>query len=195
MARSSGKKTDNVSLASKVALRRWLLERMHLDTVTVLDTCAGAGHVWTAMEEHVRILSWVRCDIKPRQGGTLAMTATQAVKSLPLDAFNVIDIDPYGEPWEPYREVLRRLKAPTAIFLTHGHVMQAGSSKANLAAVGIPADWPIPINPSVSAFVAEHCLRQTWHHAAIDHAARVMLARVSYYALAVRPLAQENDRG
>lgn len=103
---SSSKKTDNVSLASKIAIRTWLLKRMGFRAVRVLDTCAGAGHVWRTMRDHVTVEAWCRCDIKPRTAGTLSMTATQAIRSLGMADFNVIDIDPYGEPWEPYGEPL-----------------------------------------------------------------------------------------
>lgn len=185
---SGPKKTDNVSLASKVAIRRWLLERMGITEVKLLDTCAGAGHVWKAMAQHVTVSQWIRCDIKPRQAGTLKMTALDAVKTLPLADFNVIDIDPYGEPWKPYHEALIRLTRPTAMFLTHGHVMQAQVSNDNLASVGIPLDWPIPRTPNLSAFVAHRSLERTWKLAAIEHSARIVFPRVSYYALGLRPL-------
>ncbi len=189
----TGTKTDNVSLASKIALRCWLLERMGLTRVRVLDTCAGAGHVWRTMREHVTVDQWVRCDEKPRQAGTLKMQALDAVKSLPLDGFNVIDIDPYGTPFAIYREALRRVRAagrtePIAFFLTHGHVAQSQVSHADLAAVGIPKDWPVPITPALSAFVARAAVAQTWLDAEVLHAAHVMFPRVSYYALGVRPL-------
>lgn len=183
-------KTDNVSLASKIAIRCWLLDRMGLRTVSVLDTCAGAGHVWRTMRAHVTVDRWVRCDEKPRQAGTLKMQAIDAVRSIPLAPFTVIDIDPYGEPWAIYREALQRLSGPTAVFLTHGHVAQSQVAKANLRAAGIPPDWPVPITPALSAYVATACLQETWRYATIDHAAAIRFPRVSYYALAVRPQAR-----
>jgi hypothetical protein len=160
---------------------------MALQSVSVLDTCAGAGHVWRTMREHVTVTQWVRCDEKPRQAGTLKMQAIDAVKSLPLDRFTVIDIDPYGSPWSILREALKRLSRPTAVFLTHGHVMQSSAQKDDLAAIGIPPDWPIPVNPAVNAYVAKACLEQTWRYADIEHSAAVHFPRVSYYALGVRP--------
>ena len=182
------RKTDNRSLASKVALRRWLLKRMGFSEVRVLDTCAGLGHVWTAMEDHVTIQQWTRCDVKPRRPGTLALEALDAVKRFPLDVYNVIDIDPYCEPWAPYRAMLARLTQPTAVFLTHGHVMNAQVATANLQAVGLPADWPIPRTPALSSFVAATILAETWARADIRHAARMdPSAGVTYYALGLIP--------
>lgn len=71
----TNKKTDNVSLASKVALRRWLLGRMGFTEVRVLDTCAELGKVWDAMSDHVQVRQWTRCDLKPRRPGPLALGA------------------------------------------------------------------------------------------------------------------------
>lgn len=200
----TSQKTDNVSLASKVAIRRWLLSRMGLTSVNVLDTCAGAGHVWKTMAQHLTIAQWVRCDIKPRQAGTLKMSATDAIRTLPVHHFDVIDIDPYGEPWEPYRELLKRLSLRAdgqqpprvAVFLTHGHVAQSNVASVNLQAVGIPATWNIPRTTNLSAYVAKACLEQTWCFARIEYAATVRFPRVTYYALALTPLtAKERRRG
>src|SRR5262249_19333858 len=91
-------KVDNRSLRQKIALRRWLLGEMRFTTVHVADACAGAGTIWETMREHVTVAQWVRSDVKPRQVGTLRLSAAQMIGALPLDSFNVIDIDPYGEP-------------------------------------------------------------------------------------------------
>lgn len=196
------KKTDNQSLASKIALRRWLLQRMGMQTVRVLDTCSGSGHVWRSMRAHCHLERWTRCDIKPRQVGMLEMTATQAVRTLPLDAVNVVDIDPYGEPWEPYRELLQRLASVpspgrVAVFLTHGHVNRSGTiATSTREALGIPRAWPIPRSLEIVHFVAKMALESTWRYAVIEHAACVRLPRVTYYALGLRPPTEkERNRG
>jgi hypothetical protein len=183
----AAKKTDNASLATKVALRCWLLERLGMKDVHVLDTCSGLGKIWEAMGEHVTIRQWTRCDHKPRRAGALAIEATRALEIFPVDVYNVVDIDPYGEPWEPFRVFLRRFSRPTAVFLTHGHVMNAQVANVNLAAVGIPLDWPIPRTPSLSAYVAEQQLSACLDYARVVVAARVVLPRVSYYALGLEP--------
>ena len=183
-------KTDNVSLASKVAIRCWLLDRLSITDAYVLDTCAGAGRVWAAMEDHVAIRQWTRCDVKPRGAGTLALSALDAVRRFPLDTYNVVDIDPYGEPWAPYRALLARLTRPVAVFLTHGHVRQSAIQSATLDAIGLPSSWPVPRTPSLSAFVAQMQLEQTWRHADIQHAAQIRFPRVTYYALGLAPMGE-----
>jgi hypothetical protein len=186
---SPSTKTDNHSLRTKLDLRRGLLADMGLTRVRVLDVCAGAGHIWTAMREHVTVEQWTRCDIKPRQAGTLALTATQALGALPVDTFNVIDIDPYGEPWEAYLTALPRLRQATAIFLTRGHVLFTTPSQRSRAAVGLPADWPVPHAPRLTAFVGAQILSSTWRYGEIRHASVVEFPRVTYYALALYPTA------
>lgn len=187
---ASSAKRDNRSLATKVALRRLILDRMHFTEVTVLDACAGAGHVWTAMEDHVTIRQWTRCDIRPRQVGTLKLPALQAMRSLPIDAYNVVDIDPYGEPWDAYLELLPRLRRPTAVFLTRGHVGVSAVSTYALVAAGIPADWQsdLPRTPTVGEFLSARILAHALDYATVGHAVTVDPSpTVTYYGLGLLP--------
>jgi hypothetical protein len=202
-----GKKTDNRSLASKITLRRWLLDKMGItDDVRVLDTCSGAGLIWSKMEEHCHIAQWTRCDIKPRVDKsstkiTLKMEASVAIRSLPVNDFNVIDIDPYGSPWDAYRALLLRLKVPMAVFLTHGQsgmrVLQS-IDRSSLDAVGLPSEWIDPIKgmTGVQEIVTELCLAYTWRYAEIAHAGRISILsnfardgrrEVHYYGLHLIP--------
>jgi hypothetical protein len=188
------KKTDNRSLPSKIALRRWLLARMQIREVRVLHTCAGLGHVWQAMEEHVTIRQWTRCDVKPRRPGTLALEALDAVKRFPLDVYNVIDIDPFGDPFEIYGALLERLTVPTAVFLTYGHFGPSQLSRDVCARVGLPPAWfdqkLMPRTQELAAFTAGLVLAQTWKRATVQHAARMVHRAgmtVTYYALGLIP--------
>lgn len=196
--------TDNVSLATKVALRRWLLDRMKLRAVRVLDTCTGEGHVWRAMQEHCRLETWTRCDVKPRQSGVLKLEMLDAVRTLPVASFNVIDIDPYGEPFGPFLELLKRYAGqvgaqPIAVFLTHGHIDRFKHiSHATLAAAGIPATWVpnLPRTPHLTAFLANRMLGQALDYARVEHAAMsTPSGQVTYYALGLAPIAKGKRRG
>lgn len=190
---------DNRSLGSKIALRNWLLSRMNLSKVSVLDTCAGAGHVWAEMQKHVTVEKWIRCDVKPRQAGTLMIEATDAVKSLPIGDFNVVDIDPYGEPWGAYAELLPRITRPTAVFLTCGRMSLKLVSHAALAFAGVPSSWcqDLPRSAYVSDFVGQTILERTWQFVNIEHSATVHMPKnnVQYYALGLSPLAGSGRRG
>lgn len=180
-------KTDNRSLKNKIALRRWLLGEMGITEVRVLDACAGAGQIWGAMREHVTLRQWIRTDLQPRQAGTLKMTALQAVGALDLAQFNVIDIDPYGEPWDAYLALLPRLRQPVAIFLTRGRVTYSVASNIALAACGIPPGWKVPHSIRLAGFLDAMVLTETWRHAEILHASAVELRNVTYYALGLQP--------
>lgn len=181
-------KTDNASLASKVALRRWLLGEMGITRVRVLDACAGAGRIWTAMAEHVEIERWIRCDIKPRQPGTLRLSAAEAMNVMTLDHFNVIDIDPYGEPWDAYHVALRRLRSPMAVFLTRGSLVNVVTSNALMRVAYLPTSWAVPRTPALAEYLDGRMLSETWRYARIAHAAHIELPSVQYYALGLEPL-------
>lgn len=181
------KKVDNKDLPSKLELRRWLLHSIGVSDVSVLDTCAGAGHVWNGMRAHVNITKWVRCDIKPRQAGTLQMTAMEAVKALPLSEFNVIDIDPYGDPFGPYLAALQRITQPTTFFLTHGHIGHGQMSNESVSAAGIPLDWNYPRTPTLSAYFTQRTIEATWLYADVVVAGEVLHPHVDYYGIHVTP--------
>jgi hypothetical protein len=192
-------KTDNRSLGSKIALRRWLLDKMGItDDVRVLDTCAGAGLVWSAMEEHCTIKRWTRTDIKPRKDAklTLRMEAAVAIRSLPIHEFNVVDIDPYGEPFDAYRALLLRIRKPTAVFLTHGQQslrVLSSISHSTLEAIGLPTAWVGPIRGMTGMldYVKDLCLSQTWSYADVKHAGMIYHRTggcdVHYYGFALEP--------
>jgi hypothetical protein len=180
-------KTDNRSLRQKIALRRWLLGELGITEVRVLDVCAGAGNIWSAMADHVKVAQWIRSDIKPRQAGTLRLTALQAINALDVAPFNVIDIDPYGEPWDAYLALLPRLRQPVAVFLTRGRVQFTRSSHAVLATCGIPPEWRVPHSVRLAEYLDTRVLSETWNHAEIRQAAVVDLRNVSYYALGLTP--------
>jgi hypothetical protein len=181
-------KTDNRSLRNKIALRRWLLGEMGITEVRVLDACAGAGHIWGAMKEHVTVRLWVRSDVQPRQVGTLKLSALQVMGALDLDQFNVIDIDPYGEPWDAYLALLPKLRQRTAVFLTRGRVTYSVASNVVLAACGIPPSWKVPHSVRLASYLDSMVLTETWRHAQILHASAVELRNVTYYALGLQPL-------
>jgi len=170
-----------------------------LDDVRVLDVCSGYGMIWTEMEQHCTIKRWVRSDIKPlpdqMQGSMLRMAAVQALASFPLDEFNVVDIDTYGESFEPLFVLLQRFKTPLVVFLTHGR-SNRGADTSNFAKsmAGIPADWPTPQLPHVVDYIAQRCLEAVWNYADIVEAAKVesppgqARMAVTYYGLGLQPL-------
>lgn len=189
-------KVDNRSLTSKVTIRKWLIDQLGLTDVRVLDLCTGTGAVWSEMEKHCSISRWTKIDKNVRAPGTLKMDATLAAKSLPLTEYNIIDIDPYGDPWDIYLAVLPRITQRIGVVVTNGHVRENFATHATLGRLGIPSSWDTPENPLPhipAQFIADRILEQTWKYVNILHAAAIHFqsrgpSGVSYYALALEPI-------
>lgn len=198
-------KQDSSSTAAKVRLRRWLLDRMSIEDAYVLDACAGLGQIWESMEDHVNIMQWTKCDIAPRRVGTLKIDATNAIERFPIETYNVVDIDPFGDPWEPYWALLPRIKKPTAVFLTHSFRLNVTQvSRVLCESGGIPSEWfaDIPHDGALVRFLAERLLSRTVDFVDVLHSARMSVERgprgkgagtglknqtVNYYALGLAP--------
>lgn len=188
------KKTDTANMSNKVEIRKWLLSRLGIDEVYLLDTCAGKGDVWSACEEAGVVLrQWTRVDLKPRKDGTLKLDATTALSKLDLSTYNTIDIDTYGEPWEPYFTLLPKITKPTAVFLTRGALALNIPSIFAMGRVGIPKDWRKNmgawgnvLHPYIDALLVSQTLRfcDVTHAAMVDRAGGM---RLSYYALGLKP--------
>jgi hypothetical protein len=186
--------TDNSAMSTKLALRRWLLDRTGITEVRVLDCCAGAGRIWTAMEDFTTIRLWTKIDVKPRDMFTLKMKAEQAVVALPLADYNVVDIDPYGEPWAAYRALLKRLTSRMLVFLTVGD-FRGTISGAAIEVAGMPASWqPYLVRlDELTRLVSEINLRRTWDYAHIRQACKAELphehlkTHMIYYGLDLEP--------
>src|SRR5437899_8556722 len=127
----------------KFHIRRITLEQARLGQLRVLDLCAGEGTVWRSMKRIAPIADYVPVDIAPRLPGTLQgdVMDSRFLSAFDLSQFNVVDIDTYGEPWKPWRDIFERLTKKTVVFLTHGAVSSPGG--ANISdfareAMGIP---------------------------------------------------------
>jgi hypothetical protein len=131
---------DNSNIESKVALRRYFLDKYHKEgEVNVLDCFAGHGHVWGRLKSEYKLNSYVGLDKKDIKG------------VLPIDNlrvlsdgqvwYNVVDLDAYGEPWRQWDILLRRIKSPTTVFLTIG-AAHIGVSKFMRKLAGVPERCP-----------------------------------------------------
>lgn len=87
-------KTDNKSVANKVFLRRKATE--HLEKLHVLDLFAGNNVLWNCIDKE----RYYGVELIPDKGINLNADAKQAVRSLDLSEFNVIDCDSFEIPFE-----------------------------------------------------------------------------------------------
>jgi len=92
--------TDNASVGNKVFLRRKATE--HLGELRVLDLYAGNNVLWRNIETE----RYYGVELLPDKGANLNADARQALASLDLSAFNVIDCDTYGIPFEVCHSLL-----------------------------------------------------------------------------------------
>jgi len=112
-------KTDNKHLAPKLLLRRHFLQQYHTDTPPrVLDCCQGSGVLWSRLLKEFPVTGYWGMDKKPKKGRVLVDSA-RILASGSWQA-DVIDIDPYGEPWAHWFALLRTGQAPLTVFLTVG---------------------------------------------------------------------------
>jgi len=189
--------TAGAHLGVKVRQRVLMIrEAGFVGDVGVLDVCAGAGHVWRAVRQELALARYVAFDRKPRNQFTLKGEAAAVLATIDLAPFNVIDIDVYGEPWEPLLVALPRLTRQTVILFTHGHMSwQFNPSHALRRAVGLPVEWFIPTpNADVAFYCGQLALASIWQHVEILNARRASWVNVSYWALRVRPWSQARRR-
>jgi len=100
-------KKDNTTLNQKAALRLSLLKQ--IPKPIVLETHAGTGQVWKRV--YSEIAQGVAFDEKPAKAELLAIQRptwsvfeSNCITSLAAGAgdhlaLNLVDVDPYGEPW------------------------------------------------------------------------------------------------
>lgn len=114
-------KTDNRNLPSKMALRRYFLNKFHsVDPISVLDCCQGNGVIWDQLRKEFNVASYWGVDLKPKKG----RLRIDSVRILQQQGWpqNVIDIDTYGSPWKHWKALLETLSQPTTVFMTVGQV-------------------------------------------------------------------------
>ena len=107
-------KTDNKSIANKVLLRRKATE--HLKSLYVLDLFAGNNVLWRNIDKE----RYYGVELVAGKGANLNADANQAVDSLDLSGFNVIDCDSYSVPFEICKKIIENpnVKSGTVVLYT-----------------------------------------------------------------------------
>jgi hypothetical protein len=195
---------DNSNLGAKLALRRFTLRETAWPDLDVLDLCAGAGHIWSALrsgQDRLPVRHYLPCDRSPRTSlaGTIRGEAVELAASLDLSRFNVIDMDTYGEPWPILIAAVERIARETMIFVTRGRGGQSMASMSNCAkrVAGIPTEWPIPLSAELHAYVDRRILSALWNSVDIVSTRSVLRypprannngGAVQYLAIRVKPI-------
>lgn len=138
--------TDNGDLESKLKIRRYFLERYHrAQPPRVFDACQGEGLIWNAIRREFEVASYLGVDLKPKPG-RLKIDSVRFLSQIGW-AFDVIDVDVYGEPWKHW-DVIQRF-APVGdltVFLTMGVRNVQNLSHDALLSLGIPFRIPVSMH-------------------------------------------------
>ena len=107
-------KTDNKSVANKVFLRKEATK--HLQNLYVLDLFAGKNVLWSNIDN----ARYYGVELQTGKGANLNADAKQAVLSLDLSQFNVIDCDSFGIPFGICRRIIKddKIRSGTVILYT-----------------------------------------------------------------------------
>lgn len=110
--------TDNDNLPSKLAVRRYMLKRYHVDgDIRVFDACQGEGTIWRELRKEFELTTYWGADKKRKSGRIMRDSVELLTAGL---SENVIDVDTYGSPWAHWIAILDNLRAPTTVFVTIG---------------------------------------------------------------------------
>ena len=154
-------KRDNSDLASKLELRRLCLKAWHDSSpITVLDCCAGQNHLWHELRAEFPV-KYVGLDKMQKGTANVKIDSTRWLRSVSLVAYDVIDVDAYGEPWPWWVDILSRATRDVTVFLTCGAFGSPGRSqisKLRKTLAGIPEDWQLPMSDAVAMLLTERCL-------------------------------------
>lgn len=106
-------KTDNDNLSKKLALRMAVVDALLArgeDEVRVLDCFAGDGTIWRLLrQEYGPRIKHVGIDRAWKRGARYLGDNRRYLRLLPINDYNLIDIDAYGVPYEQMKTLADRL--------------------------------------------------------------------------------------
>jgi len=153
-------KTDNRHLDEKIKIRRYFLDKYPLKTYRVIDCCAGEQAIWGILRRHYPI-QYTGLDKNRVDSGVVKIAAERWLRDVEWSA-DVLDIDPYGEPWPIYFAALENyMGEDLTVFLTNCNAPIKTvrlMSKSVRAKLGIPEKWKIWHSKKISDMATQACL-------------------------------------
>jgi len=109
--------TDNSYLADKIALRLSMLPNGK--RLVVLDAFHGRGTIWKNIEsKYEGSIKITKIDIEQKENNFVFIGENKKfLSSLPLEKYDVIDLDAYGIPYEQLKIIFKR-KFKGLVFVT-----------------------------------------------------------------------------
>lgn len=95
------KQTDNSYMEGKILLRLEALNQIDKDSITILEAFGGDGIIWNEVKKRTtKELHILRIDKKQdKKGVYLRGDNIKFLKSIDLSAFDIVDLDAYGSPY------------------------------------------------------------------------------------------------
>jgi hypothetical protein len=106
------KKTDNDNLSKKLAIRLFAMDKLgkiEAEPIRVLDCFAGDGLLWHYLKkESKRNIEHVGIDTLPKKGALYLGDNRRYLQRLPIDDYDLIDLDAYGVPYDQMKILVKR---------------------------------------------------------------------------------------
>lgn len=134
---------ENSHLPTKVRLRVEALQRIGKDKVHILDAFAGSGTVWRNVQNKLPDVEVVVLGIDKKKyisANVIMGDNRKVMKGLDLSAFDLIDLDAFGCPWEQLA-ICAESAGQVPVAITHISITLGPVPQGVLKACGIPDDW------------------------------------------------------
>ncbi len=179
-------KTDNAHLEDKLKIRHYFLDKYAKPGFSVIDCCAGSGHIWNTLRSEYDCKYW-GIDVKQKNGRLKADSARILGAGATAD---VVDIDTYGSPWKHWLNLLPNISNNTIVFLTIGSTHTGNQQKKALELSGLVFQG-LKCPPTLSAkfreIITSCCVANTCKHdILLTEGQRITYERVSYVGLALK---------
>lgn len=94
--------TDNSYFYHKIKLRECAIDILGCKEIVVLECYSGKGLIWDKIKKRNadKNITVIKIDTKPKTKTTLKGHNLKYLQSMDLNAFNIIDLDAYGVPFE-----------------------------------------------------------------------------------------------
>ena len=134
---------ENSHLPTKVRLRVEALQRIGKDKVHILDAFAGSGTVWRTVQEKLPDVEVIVLGIDKKKyisANVIMGDNRKVMKGLDLSAFDLIDLDAFGCPWEQLA-ICAESAGQVPVAITHISITLGPVPQGVLKACGIPDVW------------------------------------------------------
>lgn len=135
-------KTDNSFFFEKVDLRLETVNKIHKESINVLEAYAGDGYIWHEVKSRTnKVINILRIDQKTdKEGIYLIGDNRKYLSEIDLSKFDIIDLDAYGIPFDQLEMVFNK-KFKGYVHVTAIQSFMGQLPFGLLKAIGIPESF------------------------------------------------------